>query len=708
MKSNQSNNKLQFRPDQKPMVSKWMAALSHIPVRNRLILVFLLISIVPIALMGFLSYSIAKNAISNKMVVYSHKELMQTKNNLELVLQKYLDFTVQLGTNREFSQLLESLNQPGTYEVHMAEAQKLENIFQSTFSLDKTFLGIAYYPAANSQIMVNAGSDDDSTVKSFKKTQEYAAIIKNKARTWIYYNQKYFLAAPVYHTFNGSFLGVCVIFLNPDGLNKLINFTIYNDPDFSEDRLKTEPYTIGVTKTGAIAISPFAKELGKAFNDLAGKPGIMESVTASANHRNRFSAKIDGRMVMVTATALESSELFLLEIAPFSFLYKETAALSWLALMLGIIIGIVVIYVSWFFALSISNPLNQVMVAMKQAEDGNLAARVDIPTKDEFGQLGASFNMMLFKIRKVITHTKEVVTEVLNNSQILESDSNHSARTAEAISTVTQEISKGTAEQTVETEKAARQMADLARQIETVAQKSNEMETASRETIKLSSDSKAVIDQLIMKANQSDQITNTFSNDLRELYTSAGEIRKITEVIAHIAEQTNLLSLNAAIEAARAGEHGTGFAVVAEEVNKLAAQSQNAAQMIETILKRIQDKTKVSNQTAKQAHTIVAEQLMAVQKTQGSFDLITEAMNTIVLKIADVNEYIQQMNKVKDATLAFISNISAVSEETAASSQEVTAAAEEQASIAEQVNRLAQEYTKIADKLVASIAVFKD
>lgn len=688
--------------------SNWLIPINNIPIRKRLILVFLTTSIVPIALMGVISHNISKEAVSNKIGVYAAKELIQTNKNLELVLQKYEDFSVQLGTTQELSQLLEALNTPGTFESHMAEIQKLQNVFQSSFSLEKTFLGSAFYPAQNSGLIINTGSDAPETIKRFGKTADYQRILAGKAKEWVFYDGKFFMVAPVYNTFNGSFLGVCVVFLNQDGINKLINFTIYNDEEFSEDKLGTTPYMIAVSKQGAVAISPFSQDIGRQLTDLAVNSGLMNAITAAEGNQNQFSEKIGGRKVMLTFNALDNGNFYLLELAPYSFLYAETALLGWWALGLGLLIGAVVVGISIVFAQSVSQPLTQVMLAMKRAEEGDLSVRVDIASRDELGQLGTSFNRMLSRIKNMIAQTKEAITEVVTHSHILESNSKQSARTAEAISLVTQEISKGTAEQTVEAEKTSLKMDELAKQIETVVSKSQEMEQISVDAKKLSLASKAVTDKLLGKAQETDYITNAFAKDITELNKSAGEIRNITDLITRIAEQTNLLALNAAIEAARAGDYGLGFAVVADEVNKLAVQTQNAARMIEDNLNKIVMKTQVSAKTAERAHVVVEEQFKAVCQAQESNDAITEAMNTIVLRISDVNDYIRQMNQIKDNTINSISSISAVSEENAASAEEVNASSQEQASIAEQVSALANELLNMADKLVEIVSVFKD
>jgi methyl-accepting chemotaxis protein len=237
--------------------------------------------------------------------------------------------------------------------------------------------------------------------------------------------------------------------------------------------------------------------------------------------------------------------------------------------------------------------------------------------------------------------------------------------------------------------------------------KSNEVEHFSYSAKDLSYKSKGIISQLVEKANLTDRITNEITQSINELSASAGKIGDLTEVITNISEQTNLLAINAAIEAARAGDKGLGFAVVADEVNKLADQSHQAALTIDNIIKVIQDKSQLSQNTAQQAHQIVNDQFQAVQLTQKALDDVIDLMDSIVARVTEVNELIRKIGAVKDDTLNSIINISSISEETSAATEEVSASAQEQKVMAKEVEDLAKELEAMANKLVGVISVFR-
>jgi len=222
----------------------------------------------------------------------------------------------------------------------------------------------------------------------------------------------------------------------------------------------------------------------------------------------------------------------------------------------------------------------------------------------------------------------------------------------------------------------------------------------------LSVNAQEAVELLIEKTKMAENITRDIVSDIEELNESAEQISRITEAIGTIAEQTNLLALNAAIEAARAGEAGRGFAVVADEVNKLAAETQESARVINNILKNIANRTHLTKETAEQASQVVEEQNNAVLLTRKAFEQIVTAMDNAVQRVSAMTGNIGTINQFKDQTISSIINISAISEEAAASAEEVSASAQEQSGIAETVKQIAADLRTRAEKLVGAITRF--
>jgi methyl-accepting chemotaxis protein len=205
-------------------------------------------------------------------------------------------------------------------------------------------------------------------------------------------------------------------------------------------------------------------------------------------------------------------------------------------------------------------------------------------------------------------------------------------------------------------------------------------------------------------------ISNTV-NDLAKVIKGLGdrsqEIGQIVEVITGIAQQTNLLALNAAIEAARAGEHGRGFAVVADEVRKLAEQSAESAQQITNLIGTIQADTSTAVNVMDSTIQEVSSGIGVVNTAGEAFNRIENLINTVAKQIQEVSAASQQMSVGAMQVVKAIDEISDVSEKTAAGTQNVSAAAQEQLASMEEISASSSSLSKMATELQTLVSRFK-
>lgn len=669
-------------------------------IRNRLILSFILISVVPIVLMGTLSYGFSKRAITHKIARFAATDNGRTATILDLKVKKYEDYSLQLFYDKEALNAIAKYFDPQTSPIDLLNAIRVIDGIGNKLMSNPEVNGVIFASLDGNRL--NVTGNERSFVKPLLKTPYYKAIIRaNGKAVWSVYSNNVVMGR-VINTTSGK-LCVFGVMLKESSVNQMINPNLDQD----ERKIKNTPYSAIIDRSGQILSSPFHEHLGKSIFSMTSKQKKWQAVLNGGDDKLQFFDHLQGKAVLISLNPVGNSNWFTIGIAPSRYLYQDIVYLRLFAVIIGLIISALAVGIAFAIALSISKPLNEVMRTMKMAENGDLTVRTRINSRDELGQLSKSFNSMMEQISELLKETKKAIDEVSNHSVVLRENSSRTLATSDQMANATNDIAGGTLEQTVEAEKTTQKMEELAKRINIVVEKSNEVEHFSESAKDLSYKSKGIISQLVEKANLTDRITNEITQSINELSASAGKIGDLTEVITNISEQTNLLAINAAIEAARAGDKGLGFAVVADEVNKLADQSHQAALTIDNIIKVIQDKSQLSQNTAQQAHQIVNDQFQAVQLTQKALDDVIDLMDSIVARVTEVNELIRKIGAVKDDTLNSIINISSISEETSAATEEVSASAQEQKVMAKEVEDLAKELEAMANKLVGVISVFR-
>ncbi|OIU71503.1 chemotaxis protein [Rossellomorea aquimaris] len=338
---------------------------------------------------------------------------------------------------------------------------------------------------------------------------------------------------------------------------------------------------------------------------------------------------------------------------------------------------------------------------------GDLTKRIKVKSKDELAGLASDTNQLIEGISVLVRQVSEMAENVSASSQQLLASAEETSRTITSIAETSSEIAAGTDQTTLKMsnsyekmnslEEAARFLFD---QAELVKQTANDMRSVAEkggDSVQASSTKMQNIEETMANTSQT----------VEALGKRSSQITTIIGTITEIAEQTNLLALNAAIEAARAGEHGRGFAVVADEVRKLAEQSQKAAKGVTEIVHSIQEEV---DEIIKQNSEGVKEVIAGVEITNETNASLEDILNQTNKTTVVVNEMVDHIQATLDLSQEVANSFAQVNEiaVATASNTESTAAASEQGSAAmQEVTASASELSQQAEKLKELVSSFK-
>lgn len=276
-------------------------------------------------------------------------------------------------------------------------------------------------------------------------------------------------------------------------------------------------------------------------------------------------------------------------------------------------------------------------------------------------------------------------------------------------SRVTQSISQlaeGASQQAETTEDGSSRINNIAAMIEYIS----EDMTSSKKLAQSAIDSMEVVKETIhyqeQKMDENKVITEEMRLAVSELMSKSEEIGKILEVIKGVAAQTNLLALNAAIEAARAGEHGRGFAVVSDEIRKLAEQSSESSKQITEIIRDVQSGIENTVTQIKRSDALAVEQEKALAQSVVAIEDISSKVESITTKVNAVSDATGELSEDAKHAKDMIATIASISEETAAGTEETSASVEEQNVFIQIIAECSNELYTIAESLQKDVSNF--
>ena len=318
----------------------------------------------------------------------------------------------------------------------------------------------------------------------------------------------------------------------------------------------------------------------------------------------------------------------------------ETSNRIFVLIFISMIVGsFVALAIVLFMIIDIVRPLNKFIFLIKNLTegDGDLTKRVDAKTKDEFGLLAGYINTFISNVQHIIKEVQQVSHEVTSGSNQLAS--------------VAEELQSTFSSQTDQMADISMNMINLSSLSEQVSSSLTQSSGRLQNTTSLTQDGAVSLASIRREMKLISENTNNLAKTITTLAESSENIGRILTVINDIADQTNLLALNAAIEAARAGEAGRGFAVVADEVRKLAERTSTATNEISTIITSFQQESESAAKNMETTSKSIDSGSNKVEKTLSGFKDVVEGINNANNDIVNITTMVDEQNaSIQDVT----------------------------------------------------------
>ncbi|EON72930.1 methyl-accepting chemotaxis protein [Lysinibacillus sphaericus] len=674
----------------------------RISFKAKLLVFSLLLSLVPIVFIGVLVNKIVSEKTKDDYISFSEREIKQVDNGISLYFETIRENVKLLANDHSILNADSSITSykdvagEGSIDMTPSENGDKEKAIFDVFSqfsnshpkasyvyIGTSDGGYVQYPEGPTPAgfdprdrpwytMANEKPGEVKLTSAYEATGIEGIIVSNVVSI-----EK-----------DGKQTGVLGLDVSLEGLTDIIK----------EISIGKNGYVILAQEDGTILAHPKDPELNFQPISKLNIPSIKDGT---------FETELDGEdYVLNTITSEIDGWKYIAVIKKDEILSTATFIRSML-FIIGGIFAILAVVASIFMSLRITKRIKRISDLSLAMSKGDLTQQVTVKVNDEIGDMGENFNTMSNSLKETIKKISNESQQLSATSEELAASSIENQKASNEISESIQLVATGTDEQDAAMKNAVGIINEVFKHVDDVTVSMDNVKDSIHYSTETAKQGGEVVEQTVSQMSEIDKNVSSSAEKISMLNEKSNEIRQISLIIQSISEQTNLLALNAAIEAARAGEHGKGFAVVADEVRKLAEQSSNSALQINEIIHDIENGIEDSMGLVNLGVSSAKEGMKLVNESGKAFGEIKDSIIAGTTKISEVSIAMENMKNHIAEVVVHIEAVSKTSIEVNNYSQNVAASSEEMSASMEEVSSVSQELARMSGELEEAIQQFK-
>jgi methyl-accepting chemotaxis protein len=659
-------------------------------ISSKLIIGGLAAVLIPLAIVGYLSFSKAETALLNLSKNQAQNTASDLAQMTRSILEAEMDKAKALANHKTIVEISDAVDQFGIDVNELLISEMFASLSRQFFSMDKHYQGIFLANAAGklyTGVLENGNEYKGSNIAN----RDYFNVAKNEGKpvfSDIVISKSTgkpiaVVCVPIKGT-SGKFLGVFGLVIKAEYFTEVV----------SSRKIGETGYGYMINQKGLILAHPKSEHIMKldvtsigemaAINThmMAGDTGVEEYTFKGVQKIAGFApVGVNGWSISAT----QNQDEFL----------AASHSIRNANILVSLIAGLLTAAVVFFAARTIVRPINAAVAGLKDIAqgEGDLTMRLEASSRDEVGELARWFNVFIEKLQGIIRDIAGGVDTLSSSSTELSAISEQMTQGIQTVSDKSNTVSAAAEEMSANMNNVAAAMEQSATNTNMVATASEEMSSTIDEIAKNAEKARGISDEAAHKASSA-------STNMDQLGEAANSIGKVIETITDISEQVNLLALNATIEAARAGEAGKGFAVVANEIKELAKQTAAATQDIKDKIGAIQGTTSMTVGQISEITQVITEVNDVVSNIATAVEQQSAATKEIATNVAQASQGIQEVNEN-------VNQSSSVSGEISEDIAGVSVSMNEMSTSSSQVNLSAQELSKLSENLKSLVDQFK-